>query len=222
MRLLDREHVRVARRLLDELPRPTWRTSRTGGARARRRCAAARKKSVARRRRASTAGVCGAHGVVLELGAVERVERPQPAEVERTVDHGDVVGRTSSSSRQSSSQHLAASSWCRPRAARRDRTWCAGAAPISIASSRSSASSSSSKSASRVTRNGWCVEHLHAREQRVEVGRDHLLERDEALAVGQRRRTGGAAAAPSRGRSARSPVAASRTTTARFSDRFEM
>ena len=31
------------------------------------------------------------------------------------------------------------------------------------------------------------VDHRHAREQRVEVGRDQVFQEDEALAVGQRR-----------------------------------
>ena len=76
-RLLDREHVRVGGGLLDErLDRRRERVVRVvhehvaaaqqrGRSRARRRCPA------------STTGVCGTHGLVLELGAVERVERPQ-------------------------------------------------------------------------------------------------------------------------------------------------
>ena len=39
-------------------------------------------------------------------------------------------------------------------------------------------------------------EDLHAGEQRVEVGRDDLLERHEPLAVGERRGSAGAAAGP--------------------------
>ena len=54
----------------------------------------------------------------------------------------------------------------------------------SMASSRSSASSSSmERSALRVTRKRWCASDLHAREERVEVGGDDLLEQD----VGARR-----------------------------------
>ena len=90
-RLLDREHVGSSRRLLDErLDRRRERVVRmvhehvaARGARA--------NTSASSSPPPSAGGVSGAHGVVLELGPVERVERPQPAEVERPVDHVDVA-----------------------------------------------------------------------------------------------------------------------------------
>ena len=65
------------------------------------------------------------------------------------------------------------------------------------------------------------AEHLHAGEQRVEMRRDHLLERHEALAVGE----GDEPRQERRNLHAREAVLAergSRTTIARLSERFEM
>ena len=63
---------------------------------------------------------------------------------------------------------------------------------------------------------------VHPREQRPEVGGDHLLEGHEALAVRHAPATRAAPAAPSPGRSGARPPTGSRTMTARLSDRLEM
>ena len=65
-------------------------------------------------------------------------------------------------------------------------------------------------------------EHLHPGEQRVELRRDHLLERHEALAVGERRRSAGSSGGTFTRAKRSSPLDGSRTVTARLSDRFEM
>ena len=120
---------------------------------------------------------------VLEVGPVEAVHRPEPAEVEGAVEQVDVVvvdvelaleqlahlvgDMSASISRRTA----------RPKRRRRSST--------STAASRSSASSSSSvRSALRVTRKASWPSISMPGEERVEVGGDHLLERHEALAVG--------------------------------------
>ena len=65
------------------------------------------------------------------------------------------------------------------------------------------------------------LQHLHAREQLLQVRGDDVLQRDVA-AAGRPPGSGTAAAAPSPGRSARWPLTGLRTTTARFRDRPEM
>ena len=130
---------------------------------------------------ASGDGVCGANGGYFSSGraAARRAPRARRGRAARRSRRRRSA--SSSSSRQSSSSTSGvivvstSSRTERPNFVRCRST-------TSIASSRSSASSDSSKSASRVTRNAWCAEHLHAGEQRVEVRRDHLLERDEARA----------------------------------------
>ena len=79
------------------------------------------------------------------------------------------------------------------------------------------------KSASRVTRKTCRLEDLHAREERVQVARDHVLERDEACA---RPPTGTKRGSISLGTFTRAnvctSVTGSRTITASDSERFEM
>ena len=68
------------------------------------------------------------------------------------------------------------------------------------------------------------VDDLHAREERVEVVGDQVLERDEGLlALADRRRSAAAApSAPSRGRRPSGRSAGRARSTARLSERFEM
>ena len=153
--------------------------------------------------RASTGWVCGVHGASLSSGRSSAYRSQSP---ERSSGPSTTLTAASaiSSSRQSSSRtsgDIVVSTsrrTTRPNFERRCST-------VSIASRRSSSSSSRSKSASRVTRNGWCATHVHPREQRVELCRDQLLERQEPLAVGAAGRSAGAAAGPSPGRSAPRP-----------------
>ena len=102
--LLDREHVRVARGLVDErLDRRGERVVRVVHA-ARRRCAWPQKTSHGRRRRASGGGVCGVHGSYLSSGRSSAYRSQSPLEVERTVDDRYTSFAPSSSSRHSSSR----------------------------------------------------------------------------------------------------------------------
>ena len=66
--LLDREHVRVGRPPARRTARPTSRTSRTGGARARRRCAAAGRSRAPGRRPAARRGLRAPTGSSLRSG----------------------------------------------------------------------------------------------------------------------------------------------------------
>ena len=122
-------------------------------------------------------------GLAVEVGTVEGVDAPQPAQVEGRADAVDAVARRPRA-RWPAGRPARRSCRPRPRGAsalpkRRRRS------SISIATSRSSASSSSrARSALRVTRKAWCSPDRHAGEERVEVGRDDLLEGHEALAVG--------------------------------------
>ena len=158
--------------------------------------------------------------LVLELGPVEPVQRPQPAEVERRVDDVDVgVGELELAAQQL--EHLVAHLARRPRGAPPART-CAPAQhqlhrleevlglvlelEVGVAGD-----------AERVVRHD-----LHAREQPVEVGGDHLLERHEPLAVGEHEEAGEQRRDLDPGEAAPRPWPGSRTNTARFSDRFEM
>ena len=182
-RLLDREHVRVAGGLVDE--RLDRRRERVVGV---------VHEHVALLEDAEEVGravAAGQHrlrlrrpGLVLQLGPVEPVELPQPGEVERRVDDVDVgVGELELAAEELEDlvAHVGVDLEPDHHAELRPPR----AAPARSPRAGRSASSSSSKSASRVTRNGMVGDDLHAREQRVEVGRDHLLERDEALAVGE-------------------------------------
>ena len=109
-----------------------------------------------RRTRRSAGGVTGVPRLVLELGAVEGVDRPQAAEVERARRTRRRRRRSRSSSRCSSSRTSSgASASISSRTARPNRR---RRSSISTAASRSSASSSSSvRSALRVTRKATVV-----------------------------------------------------------------
>ena len=127
----------------------------------------------------------GVHGSSFSVGPVQAHEEPEAGEVEQAlgdVDLGLVEARAPASAGCAPRRVIVGSISRRTGVAprwRRCRT-------VSIAASRSSASSSStSTSASRVTRNTWWVTIVHAGEELVEVRGDHLLDRDEALAVGQ-------------------------------------
>ena len=88
-RLLDREHARVLRGLLDErLDRRGERVVRVMHEHVAL-LEDAEHIGAARRWAGARAGVCGVHDLVLELGTIEAVEAPEPAEVEGPVDHGD-------------------------------------------------------------------------------------------------------------------------------------
>ena len=144
-------------------------------------------------------------GFVLQIGPVEAHEEPQVAEGEESARRRrpGIPRGSSSRIRTSRTSPLIVSSissriGVAPRC-RRCRT-------VSIAASRSSASSSStSTSASRVTRKKWWRQQVHAGEQLVQVRRDHLFERHEALAVGQLDEPRAATAAPSRARTCARP-----------------
>ena len=93
---------------------------------------------------------------------------------------------------------------------------------FSRASSRFSASSSSTSTSSlRVTRKVWCSTICMPREQLVEVPGDHVLQGDEP-ALGQLRRTGAARVGTLTRANWRSPVSGLRTSTARLIDSPEM
>ena len=126
--------------------------------------------------------------LVLELGPVERVERPEPAEVEGAVDHVDVgVGQLELAAQQL--EHLAGhlgvdlephdpAELAAPPQHRLDRLEEVLGFVLEL-------EVGVARDPERVVR-----EHLHAREQRVELRRDHLLEQHEALAVGERDEAG--------------------------------
>ena len=151
-------------------------------------------------------------GRVLQLGPVEPVERPQPGEVERAVDRRDVARRRARARgtaaraprRSSSASTSSRTDVRRTRLRRREHALDRLEQVVGLVLELEVGVAGD---AERVVR-----EDLHAREQRVEVRGDDLLERDEALAVGQRRRSAGAAAGPSRARTAarRSPGRARR------------
>ena len=213
-RLLDREHARVARRGGDER-------------------LDARGERLVREVHEHVAGAdvgedvvafeAGRHDAaprrVLQVVARQVVERPQPAEVERRVDHRHLV-RLELELTAQQVEHL--------RRHRRvdlepHRATELGALLEHDLDRAEQIFGFVGQLEVGVARDSEDVvaEHLHAGEQRVEMRGDHLLERNEALAVGegdeprQERRNLHRAKRSS-------PSAGSRTMIARLSERFEM
>ncbi len=127
-------------------------------------------------------------GLVLELGTVECVDRPEAAEVERSVDHVDVVvGELELAAEQL--EHLAGHLGVDLEA--HDTAELAAPAQDRLDGLEQvfgfvlELEVGVAGDAERVVR-----QHLHAGEQGVELRRDDLLEEHEALAVGQRDEAG--------------------------------
>ena len=158
-------------------------------------------------------------GLGVEVGAVERVHAPQPAQVERCADAEDAVAADFELGGEEVDE-LVAHAGLDLEAQR-----LAEAAPAELHFDRDEEVVGLVLFERQVgvagDPEGVVVADGHAREERVEVGRDDLLERHEALAVGhddeagQRRWDLDPCDAPL-------PVAGSWTSTTRLSERLEM
>ena len=222
-RLLDREHVRIVGGLVDERLDRSSRSGRRGGARARRASRASRRCPRGGRRALPELGRRDAEpGLRLQGGPLQLGERPEIAQVEQPVDLVE-VGAASSGARAGAVARISLRHRARRPRAERPRASAAGrAAAIRASSSRSSASSTStSMSASRVTRNGWCATIFIPGKRRsrcAAITCSSGTNRRPPATLRKRGRSGGTFTRAKR----RTPLAGSRTTTARLSERSEM
>ena len=180
----------------------------------------ARRRAASRSSAAKRAGTTGTHGVVLQLGPVERGELVQLGEVEQArnevdllVDHVEAVLQLSRASASSIEPEISR------------RTGVAEAAAAQLELDRL-------EQVVRLVRDlevgvardpeGRALDDLHPREEPGEEVPDHLLERHEQAARADRQEARQQLRAPSRARSAPRPVSGSRTKRPRLSESPEM